>query len=306
MKRYADVPFCSNPIKTRIIYIKRFPIPTGIVCGAYAIRPYTGTKMLCDNSLFSIPPYIVCGAYTIRPYPDTKMLCDDSFFLIPTGIVCGAYAIRPYPDTKMLCDDSFFPIPTGIVYGAYAIRPYPTGWKKKVSKCFCDAFWGSKSNQNILEVLFEAQNWVKMLLRCFLRLKIESKCSWGAFWGSKWSPNAFEVLFEAKNWVQMLLKYFLRLKIESKYFWGTFWGSKWSESVFEVYLLRKMGDKETAGLLLLRCPAVKQSFWVLRGTQNAVGGYLLLIDTSMRLPWESSWLAKSRTDSMVRALTFFS
>ena len=148
-----------------------------------------------------------------------------SFRSLP-GIVCGAYAIRPYTGTKMLCDNSFFPIPSGIVCGAYTIRPYPTGWKKEVSKCFCDAFWVSKSSQNVLEMLFEAQNRVKMLLRCFLRLKIESKCFCGAFWGSKWSSNTFAVLFEAQNRIKMILRCFLRLKIESKRFWGTFWGSK--------------------------------------------------------------------------------
>ena len=173
------MPFCSNPIKIRIIYIKRFPIPPGIVCGAYAIRTYH----------------------------DTKMLCGDSFFPILSGIVCGAYAIRPYHDTKMLCDDSFFPTPPVIVCGAYAIRPYPTVWKKKISKYFCDAFWGSKSSQNVLEVLFEAQNWVQMLLRCFLRLKIESEYFWGTFWSSKWRENTFEVLFEAQNGVKAFLRF---------------------------------------------------------------------------------------------------
>ena len=161
-------------------------------------------------------------------------------------------------------------------------------------------------SQNVFGVLFEAQNRVQMLFRYFLRLKIESKCFCGAFWGSKWNENAFEVLFEAQNRVQILLRCFLRLKIEWKCFWGAFWGSKWVESIFKIYLLRKMGDKETAGHLLLRRPAVEWTFWVLHETQNTVGNYLLLIDTSMRLPWESSWLAKSRTDSMVRALTFFS
>ena len=97
MKRYADVLFYSNPIKTQIIYIKRFSIPPGIVYGAYAIRPYHDMKMLCDDSFFPIPPGIVCGAYAIRPYHDTKILCDDSFFLIPPDIVYGAYVIRPYP-----------------------------------------------------------------------------------------------------------------------------------------------------------------------------------------------------------------
>ena len=173
-------------------------------------------------------------------------------------------------------------------------------------KCFCGAFWGSKSSQNVFAVLFEPQNGVKVFFRYFLSLKIESKCLWGSFWDSKWSSNAFEVLFEAQNRIKILLRCFLRLKIESKCFWGAFWGSKRSESIFEVYLSLNMADKETAGHLLLRRPAVKQTFWILHGTQNVVGDYLLLIETSMRLPWESSWLAKSRTDSMVRALTFFS
>ena len=160
--------------------------------------------------------------------------------------------------------------------------------------------------KNVFEVLFEPQNRIKMLLRCFLRLKIEFKCFWGTFWGSKSNQNVFEVLFEAQNLVQMLLRCFLRLKIESKCFRGAFWGSKWSKSIFGVYISLNMADKETAGHLLLRRPAVKQTFWVLHGTQNAVGDYLLLIETSMRLSWESSWLAKLRTDSMLRALTFFS
>ena len=164
MKWYADVPFHSNPIKTQIIYIKQF----------------------------SIPP----------------------------GIICEAYAIRPYHDMKMLCDDSFFPIHPGIVCVAYAIRSYPTGWKKKVSKCFCDAFWDSKSSQNAFELLFEAQNRVQILLRWFLSLKIESKCFWSAFWGSKSNQNTFEVLFEAQNGERILLRCFLSLRMEWKCFWG--------------------------------------------------------------------------------------
>ena len=91
-----------------------------------------------------------------------------------------------------------------------------------------------RRSQNVFVMLFEAQNGVQMLLRYFLRLKIESKCSWSAFWGSKSSQNVFVVLFETQNGVQMLLRCFLRLKIESKYFWGTFWGSKSNQNVFEV------------------------------------------------------------------------
>ena len=77
---------------------------------------------------------------------------------------------------------------------------------KMEPKCFWDAFWGSKSSQNVFVMLFEAQNWVQILLKCFLRLKIESKCFWGAFWGSKSSQNAFEVLFETQNGAKVFLR----------------------------------------------------------------------------------------------------
>ena len=155
-----------------------------------------------------------------RSNPINTWIVYTEWFPIPIGIVCGAYAIRPYRDAKMLCDDSFFLIPTGIVYVAYAIRHYPTGWKKKISKCFCDAFWDLKSSQNTFEVLFEDQNRVKILLKCFLRVKIKSKYSWGAFWGSKSNQNIFEVLFEAQNRIKILLRCFLSLKMEWKCFWG--------------------------------------------------------------------------------------
>ena len=88
--------------------------------------------------------------------------------------------------------------------------------------------------KNAFSVLFEAQNRIKMLLRCFLRLKIEFKWFWDTFWGSKSSSNVFEVLFEAQNRIKMLLWCFLRLKIKSKCFCGAFWGSKWNQNVFEV------------------------------------------------------------------------
>ena len=81
-----------------------------------------------------------------------------------------------------------------------------------------------RRSQNTFAVLFEAQNRVQMILRYFLRLKIESKCFCGAFWVSKSNQNVFGVLFEAQNRVKMFLRCFLRLKIESKCFWGAFWG----------------------------------------------------------------------------------
>ena len=217
--------------------------------------------------------------------------------------MCRFILIPSIPELFMSNDFRSLP---GSFVGRMQYAPTLPDEKRRSQNVSAVLFEAQNGVQNAFIVLFEAQNRVKMLLWYFLRLKIDSKCFWGAFWDSKSSQNVFGVLFEAQNRIRMLLRCFLRLKIEWKCFWGSFWGSKWSESVFEVYLLRNIGDKETAGHLLLRRPAVEQTFWVLLGAQNAVGNYLLLIDTSMRLPWESSWLAKSRTDSMVRALTFFS
>ena len=100
-----------------------------------------------------------------------------------------------------------------------------------------------RRSQNVFVMLFEAQNRIKILLRCFLRLKIESKCSWSTFWGSKLSSNAFAVLFEAQNGERILLRYFLRLKIEWKCFWSAFWGSKSSQNAFEVLFEAQNGAK---------------------------------------------------------------
>ena len=88
------------------------------------------------------------------------------------------------------------------------------------SKCFCDAFWGSKWSPNAFVMLFEAQNWVQMFLWYFLRLKMEWKRFWSTFWGSKSIQNTFEVLFEAQNGAKVFLRYFLRFKMEWKCFWG--------------------------------------------------------------------------------------
>ena len=78
-----------------------------------------------------------------------------------------------------------FRSPSGSFVGRMQYAPTLPDKKKKISKCFCDAFWGSKSSQNVLEMLFETQDWVKIFLRYFLRLKIEFKCFCGTFWGSK-------------------------------------------------------------------------------------------------------------------------
>ena len=44
------------------------------VCGAYAIRPYTGMKMVRARLRYSLSAENVCGAYAIRPYTGTKMV----------------------------------------------------------------------------------------------------------------------------------------------------------------------------------------------------------------------------------------
>ena len=44
------------------------------VCGAYAIRPYTGTKMVRAGLRCSFSTENGCGAYSIRPYTGTKMV----------------------------------------------------------------------------------------------------------------------------------------------------------------------------------------------------------------------------------------
>ena len=159
----------------------------------------------------------------------------------------------------------------------------PLPWYENTMRWFVlsdpsrDRLWGrmqyastlpdeKRRSQNVFVILFETQNRVKMFLRCFLRLKIESKCFCDAFWGSKLSSNVFVVLFEDQNRVQMLLMCFLRLKIESKCFWGAFWDSKWSESVFEVYLLHKMEIKKRPGTF----------FWGVRPLSNRFDSYMRL------------------------------
>ena len=102
--------------------------------------------------------------------------------------------------------------------------------------------------KNAFAVLFEAQNRVQMLLRSFLRLKIESKCFCSTFWGSKWSSNVFAVLFEAQNRVKMFLQCFLRLKIEFKCFCSAFWGSKSNQNAFEVLF-----EAQNRVQMFLRC-----------------------------------------------------
>ena len=117
-----------------------------------------------------------------------------------------------------------------------------------------------RRSQNVFVVLFEAQNGVKILLRYFLRIKIDSKCFCGTFWGSKSNQNVFGVLFETQNRVQMIFRYFLRLKMEWKYFWGAFWGSKSNENSFEV-LFEAQNGMEMLLRYFLRLKIEWKCFW---------------------------------------------
>ena len=114
-----------------------------VVCGAYAVAPYT---VDLKNGVFSIRSttgVAVCEAYAIRPYPTGQKFIgvlvrfysgnqkSNRNWIHSTicMVACEAYAIRPYTgDLK----NGVFSIrsTTGMVAcGAYSIRPYPTGQK---------------------------------------------------------------------------------------------------------------------------------------------------------------------------------
>ena len=52
----------------------RHSFSTENVCGAYSIRPYTGTKTVRAGLRRSFSTENVCGAYSICPYTGTKMV----------------------------------------------------------------------------------------------------------------------------------------------------------------------------------------------------------------------------------------
>ena len=60
-----------------------------VVCGAYAIRPYTDDLKNGDFSIHSTTGVAVCGAYAVAPYPD-----DGKFvmFLVPFYLGKGKMA----------------------------------------------------------------------------------------------------------------------------------------------------------------------------------------------------------------------
>ena len=72
------------------------------VYGAYAIRPYTGTRKNGDFFFRSTTGVVVCGAYAVAPYTGDLKNGDFSIRSTTAVAVCGAYAIRPYTEGRKL------------------------------------------------------------------------------------------------------------------------------------------------------------------------------------------------------------
>ena len=208
--------------------------------------------------------------------PSIHELFTPSNYRSPSGSFVGRMQYAPTRVRKCYAMiRSFFPLPGSFVgrmqYAptmirkCYAMirsfRPFPWSFVGRMQ--YAPTLPNEKRrSQNVFVVLFEAQNRVKMLLRYFLRLKIESKCFWDAFWVSKSSQNIFGVLFESQNGVQMLLRCFLRLKIESKCFWGAFLGSKLRSNAFEV-LFEAQNGVQMLLMYFLRLKMERKCFWSL-------------------------------------------
>ena len=66
-----------------------------VVCGAYSIRPYTGTRKNDVFSIRSTTGVAVCGAYAVAPYTDRR---KPGWFLVRIsrggGKGGGAWAVR--------------------------------------------------------------------------------------------------------------------------------------------------------------------------------------------------------------------
>ena len=121
------------------------------ICGAYAIRPYTGTR---KNDDYFIPRIKTnrnpdkfssgrVGAYCIRPTDEHvrgrtnpipirfliyRLKTNQNpvyfpFHLAIRMVVCGAYAVTPYTDNKNLVYFLILPTICMAVCGAYCIRP---------------------------------------------------------------------------------------------------------------------------------------------------------------------------------------
>jgi len=89
------------------------------VCRAYAIRPYTGTKMVRAGLRRSFSTENVCRAYAIRPYTGTKMVRAGLRHSFSAENVCEAYSIRPYTGMKMV--RAGWHIPDSFHYSTFAL-----------------------------------------------------------------------------------------------------------------------------------------------------------------------------------------
>ena len=157
--KLIPIQFLIHRIKTNRNPV-HFPVHLAIcmtICGAYSIRPYTGTQ---KNGDYSIPRIktnqnpdeflpVRVGAYCIRPtnghargrinpipiqFLIHRIKTNQTAVHFPVHlaicmVVCGAYSTRPYTDDKNLVH---FPVRSTIcmvICGAYSIRPY-TGTRK--------------------------------------------------------------------------------------------------------------------------------------------------------------------------------
>ena len=99
------------------------------VCGAYAIRPYTGNLKNGDFSIHSTTGVAVYRTYAVAPYTGILKNSDFSIRSAPAVVVYGAYAVAPYTGGLKNGDFSIHSTTGVAVYGAYAFAPYPDGRK---------------------------------------------------------------------------------------------------------------------------------------------------------------------------------
>gem|GEM_PF-1394428 len=137
----------ENPSNFWFVFIRRIKNRIGIrfirpltwpFVGAYAIRPYTGTRKNGDFSIRSTTGVAVCRAYAIRPYPDGR---NSIHFFVHSAsgmAVCGAYAVAPlHGRTKI-----------GLVFGSY----FEGGAEKRAGCGLCEK-WGRRASIIIRRLL---------------------------------------------------------------------------------------------------------------------------------------------------------
>ena len=73
-----------------------------VVCGAYAVAPYTGDLKNGNFSIHSTTGVAVCGAYAVAPYTGDLKNGDFSIRSTTGVAVYGEYAIRPYTEGRKL------------------------------------------------------------------------------------------------------------------------------------------------------------------------------------------------------------